>query len=50
MTHYTKDQLLHLDLPEAFQGNFTRTDHTPTLSWDFILLALTIFFLFQDNK
>lgn len=50
MSTYTKDQLLHLDLPKEFQGNFQREDTIKEIPWDFILLAVTVFFLFQDHK
>ncbi len=50
MVPFTKDQLLHLDLPKEFQGNFQRKASISDLPWDFILLAIAIFFLFQDNN
>lgn len=50
MEGYTKDQLLHLDLPKEFQGNFQRHNNTSAIPWDFILLAITIISLLQDNK
>jgi len=50
MAQYTKDQLLHLDLPKEFQGNFNKKNTPSVIPWDFILLAITIFFLFQDDK
>lgn len=50
MASFTKDQLLHLDLPEEFQGNFQRKPSMSDIPWDFVLLAIAIFFLFQDNN
>lgn len=50
MGKYTKEQLLHLDLPEEFRGNFNRTKASSDIPWDLILLAITILFLLQDNK
>ncbi len=50
MNEYTKEQLLHLDLPEAFRGNFNHEKVNPDIPWDLILLAVTILFLLQDNK
>ena len=50
MAKYTKDQLLHLDLPEEFQGNFHPKNKLSDIPWDFILLAATIFFLLQDDN
>lgn len=50
MTNFTKDQLLHLDLPEEFQGNFQRKPSLLDIPWDFVLLGIAILFLFQDNN
>lgn len=50
MSGYTKEQLLHLDLPEEFRGNFNSKKVKPDIPWDLILLAITILFLVQDNK
>ncbi len=50
MEGYTKEQLLHLDLPIEFQGNFKRKNNISTIPWDFILLAITILSLLQENK
>lgn len=50
MTNYTKDQLLHLDLPKEFRGNFKRENTMSEIPLDFILLAVTVYFLFQDHK
>lgn len=50
MEKYTKEQLLHLDLPKEFQGNFKEKDLTQDIPWDYVLLAITIFSLFQENN
>lgn len=50
MNGYTQDQLLHLDLPKEFQGNFQRKNNVSAIPWDFILLGIAILFLFQDPK
>ena len=50
MSQYTKEELLHLDLPEEFQGDFKRKPSLADLPWDFILLGLTIFYLLQDDQ
>lgn len=50
MSKYTEDQLLHLDLPEEFQGNFQRKKSFSDIPWDVILLGITIFYLMQDHS
>ncbi|NLI89258.1 MAG: hypothetical protein GX366_02460 [Epulopiscium sp.] len=50
MSKFTKDQLLHLDIPEEFRGNFPSKSKSPHLSLDYILLIITIFYLIKDDK
>lgn len=49
---YTKEQLLHLDLPEAFRDNSTdpMPSAPPALSWDLALLGITLFWLLDHDK
>ena len=51
MANFTKDQLLHLDLPEAFreyQEPLVSKSLSP--SWDLMLLGITLFWVLENNK
>lgn len=52
MGPYTKEQLLHLDLPEEFRSqliNDPLSQVSLSPSWDLILLGITLFLLLENN-
>lgn len=51
MANFTKDQLLHLDLPKEFrQYQEPLASKSLFPSWDLMLLGITLFWLLENNK